>query len=253
MNSSEVPMSDPVSFKRVFILASTMFVAIGGVLMLYVDATGSGEGDEPESRALALPMLPLPVVREPTYPTPAGLVPALLASASFPVLVSAPTPPALLPIELRPAQRPQESQEPLWPLTLSYHEATVDPAYYRAWLEAKNPGVHFRAVKAIVTGYCPCPICCGAHARGITFTGVRTSIEPYGVAAPEALVRHSIHVPGYLFESEPGKFWKADDTGGALNQDWTSQHTYHFDVRFMSHDWAMRWWGLRKMTVYISE
>ena len=232
-------MSDPISFKRVFVLASTMFVAVGGVLLLYLDAAGSGVGDEPDSRPM-----PLRLVQEPAYPTPPAPLPDPI---SFPVLISPPQAAALLPIELRPAT------EPLWPLTLTYHEAVADPAYYKAWLEAKNPGVHFRAIHATVTGYCPCPICCGAHARGITYTGVRTSIEPYGIAAPEALVRRSIHVPGYLFESEPGKFWKADDTGGALNQDWNDQHVYHFDVRFMSHDWAMRWWGMRRMTVYISE
>jgi hypothetical protein len=237
--SSEVLISDPISFKRVFIYASTMFVAIGSALMLYMNTDGSGMSDESES-IVAAAERPL----EPVYLRP----PEPLHAVFYPTPASAPI---LLPAVLLEPQEP--IAESLWPLTMSYHEAVANPAYYRAWLEAKNPGKHFRAIHAIVTGYCPCPICCGSHAHGITYTGVRTSIEPYGIAAPEALVRHAIHVPGYLFESEPGKFWKADDTGGALNTDWNDQHTYHFDVRFMSHDWAMRWWGYRTMTVYISQ
>jgi hypothetical protein len=232
-------MSDPISYKRVFVLASTMFVAIGSVLMLYLDVDGRGMGDESGS-IVALAERPL----ELTNPRPRESRPAVF----YPIPLSTPT---LLPAVLLEPQEP--AQELLWPLTLSYHEAVADPAYYKAWLEARNPGKHFRAVHAIVTGYCPCPICCGAGAHGITYTGVHTSREPYGIAAPEALVNHEIHVPGYMFESEPGKFWKADDTGGALNQSWSDSHVYHFDVRFMSHDWAQRWWGYRTMTVYISQ
>jgi hypothetical protein len=231
-------MSVPISFKRVLVLASTMFVAIGSILMLYLDTDVCGMGDESGS-IVAMAERPL----ELSFPKPRD--PVLAVSYS-----TIPSAPMLLPAVLLEAQEP--AHEPLWPLTLSYHEAVADPAYYKAWLEVKNPGKHFQAVHAIVTGYCPCPICCGAGAHGITYTGVHTSREPYGIAAPEALVNHEIHVPGYMFESEPGKFWKADDTGAAMNNSWSNSHVYHFDVRFMSHDWAQRWWGYRLMTVYIS-
>lgn len=236
---------NPISFKRVFLLSSTMFLAVGGVLLLSVDFADLGGGDEPDTAIQ-------PLVQ--AYPSRPAALPATI---TYPGFNSDPPPPSLLPAELQETlesiQTPQSSLvRPPWPLSLSYHEAVADPAYYASWLAAKNPGVHFRAIHATVTGYCPCPICCGLHARGITYTGVRTAIEPYGIAAPEFLVRHAVHVPGYMFESEPGKFWKADDTGGALNSDWEN-HVYHFDVRFMSHDWAMRWWGLRHMTIYIAE
>ena len=236
-------MSDPVNFKRVFVIASTMLAAMSSVLVLYLDTTSSSMGDEPDAASEVLRQ-----GAEPAYPTRPEPPPAI---SSYPVLEGPLTPPSLLPIELRPATEP--IRETLWPLHLSYQEAKIDPGYYRTWLEAKNPGKHFRAVHAIVTGYCPCPICCGAGAHGITYTGVHTSREPYGIAAPEALINHEIHIPGYMFESEPGKFWKADDTGGAINDSWSNSHVYHFDVRFMSHYWAQRWWGYRTMTVYISQ
>jgi hypothetical protein len=248
-------MSDPVSFKRVLVLASTMLVAVASALVLYMDTAGSGLGDESES-IVAVAERPLePVYQRPLEPVYQKSLepvyqrlPAPLPAVFYPIRASAPV---LLPVVLLQAQEP--AAEPGWPLTLTYHEAVTDPAYYKAWLEAKNPGKHFRAVHAIVTGYCPCPICCGAGAHGVTFTGVHTSREPYGIAAPDALVNHDIHIPGYMFESDPGKFWKADDTGGALNSSWSNSHVYHFDVRFMSHDWAQRWWGYRTMTVYISQ
>lgn len=155
-----------------------------------------------------------------------------------------------------PEAEPIEPEDPagnmpaLWPDSLTYHEAEKNPAYYLAWLQAKNPGVDFLPTKAIVTGYCPCKECCGSKANGTTRTGTRTRDVPYGVASPEALVHRSVHIPGYLFESEPARVWKVDDTGSALNDDWDKK-IYHFDVRFTSHDWAKRWWGRREMTVYL--
>jgi 3D (Asp-Asp-Asp) domain-containing protein len=246
--SSEIFMSDPICFKRVFVLSSTMLLAIGGALMLYLDAAGAVMGDDsrPTLAVDRAAMRPL----EPQNPRLSAPVPELLPAVFYYSASKAPMQPQLLPVALL---QPLELPVPSWPITLSYHEAVADPAYYKTWLEARNPGVRFRAVHAIVTGYCPCPICCGAGAHGITYTGVHTSREPYGIAAPEALVNHEIHVPGYMFESEPGKFWKADDTGGAVNRSWSESHVYHFDVRFMSHDWAQRWWGYRTMTVYISQ
>lgn len=216
---------EPVSFKRVFLYVTTMIMSICFALMLYVGVSGVGAN---ETVAPTLPYVP---------PTP-----------SEDQILYTFAEPATLP--LLPEQTP--ALEPVWPSSLTYHEAKTNPDYYLAWLQAKNPGVTFKAVKAVVTGYCPCSICCGSGAHGVTRTGVHTSIEPYGIAAPEALVRRLVHIPGYMFESEPGKVWKTDDTGSALNDDW-SQHVYHFDVRFTSHDWAKHWWGRREMTVYIAK
>ncbi len=230
LHRSEVHMlSESVSFKRVFLYASMMFMGIGAALVLYLGMTEAGNAiGEASYSSAAYDVQPAPAapVQEPVYPPP----PATFAS--LPVLL------------------PPEVQEPIWPQSLTFHEARENPSYYRAWLEAKNPGIHFQAIHAVVTGYCPCPLCCGSGAHGVTRTGVHTSAEPYGIAGPEALLRRGVHIPGYLFESAPAKVWKTDDTGGALNDDW-ADHVYHFDVRFTSHDWAKRWWGRREMTVYL--
>jgi hypothetical protein len=223
-----------MSFKRAFVWLATAFVAAGSFLLLSIDLSDDSGADEGI------------VVTEPTYAAPRPLPDPV----SYPVLdqpqIMPQIMPQLLPIELRPAL------EPGWPLTLTYHEAKADPAYYLAWLQAKNPGKRFKALLATVTGYCPCPICCGAGAHGVTRTGVHTSVEPYGIAGPEALLRRGVHIPGYMFETEPGKVWKTDDTGSALNDDW-DKHVYHFDVRFQSHYWARNWWGFRTMVVYLTE
>jgi hypothetical protein len=177
----------------------------------------------------------------------------LLVAVLSPMFADTDTKPLIavpaIPIASEP-EDPAGDMPALWPDSLTFHEAESDPAFYLAWLQAKNPGIDFVPVKAIVTGYCPCRLCCGSKANGTTRTGVRTNVTPYGVASPEALVRRSIHIPGYLFESEPAKVWKIDDTGRALNEDWDKK-IYHFDVRFTSHDWAKRWWGRREMTVYL--
>lgn len=172
----------------------------------------------------------------------------LLGDPIVPVLVIPLTSPEPLP-DIEP-EDPAGNVPASWPDSLTYHEAETNPTYYLTWLQAKNPGVEFVAIKALVTGYCPCKICCGSKANGTTRTGARTKEVPYGVASPEALVRRQVHVPGYLFEREPARVWKIDDTGSALNENWENK-IYHFDVRFASHDWAKRWWGKREMTVYL--
>jgi len=209
-----------------FISVSAIFGGLGTALV-YLGITGAGDAGEPAAMPFELPMSRSGV----SLPEPLPAVPALPVAAP---LVTAPLP-----------------VEPQWPATLTYQQAKTNPDYYLAWLQAKNPTIRFKAIRAVVTGYCPCTICCGSGAHGVTRTGVRTSIEPYGIAAPEALVGRAVHIPGYLFESEPAKVWKTDDTGGALNEAW-SRRIHHFDVRFINHEWARRWWGRREMTVYIS-
>ena len=121
-----------------------------------------------------------------------------------------------------------------------------------AQLQAANPGVHFHAITAVVTAYTPCAACCGAGAKGITSTGVDTRTTPHGIAGPTCMVGSLVHIPGYLVKSNPGKFWKVDDTGGALNTDWNKRQIYHFDVRFVNYEWAKKW-GRREITVYVAD
>lgn len=168
----------PVSFKRVFLYVTTTIVSISFALMFYVVVTGVG--------AIETSSVPARSFVPPT-PSQDQILNAFAAA---------------VPITLLPPDQ-LLAAEPAWPSSLTYHEAKTNPDYYLAWLQAKNPGVTFRAVRAVVTGYCPCSICCGSGAHGVTRTGVRTDSEPYGVAAPEALVRGLVHIPGYMFESEP--------------------------------------------------
>lgn len=208
----------PVNFKRVFGFASAMITGLCAALMLYVGVASAGNAETPNWTGPVL---------EPMTPEALMLVPALQERA----------------VLLAPVETPM-------PVRLTYADAEMDSARYLAWLRVENPGVKFKRVTAVVTAYCPCTICCGADAHGVTSTGVRTNAKPYGIASPNHLVGRGVHIPGYRFESEPGRIWKIDDTGGALNTSWKTG-LYHFDVRFINHDYARTWWGSRYMTVYL--
>jgi 3D (Asp-Asp-Asp) domain-containing protein len=98
-------------------------------------------------------------------------------------------------------------------------------------------------VKALVTAYCPCEKCCGKLANGSTSTG-RDASKHSGVAAdPKAIPYGSVvKLPGVGLR-------EVDDTGGAMRQSWKNG-TYHLDLRFRSHDEALRW-GRKWMVVEI--
>jgi 3D (Asp-Asp-Asp) domain-containing protein len=98
-------------------------------------------------------------------------------------------------------------------------------------------------VKALVTGYCPCEKCCGRLATGSTSTG-RDASKHSGVAAdPKAIPYGSVvKLPGVGLR-------EVDDTGGAMRRSWKNG-IYHLDLRFKSHDEALRW-GKKWMVVEI--
>ena len=93
-----------------------------------------------------------------------------------------------------------------------------------------------RVVWMLVTAYCPCPLCCGSNASGLTASGKPTSAN-YGhfVAAPgEFAFGSRVTVPGY----NQGKPVPVYDRGGAIKGN-------RLDVFFASHDrakaWGRRW------------
>jgi 3D (Asp-Asp-Asp) domain-containing protein len=101
-----------------------------------------------------------------------------------------------------------------------------------------------REVDAIVTSYCPCSICCeGWSGAGKTSRG-RDARKTRGVAVdPKAIPYGSmVTIPGY------GKFL-ADDTGGAMRQDW-KKGIVHIDLRYHNHKEALRF-GVKKMKILI--
>lgn len=137
-------------------------------------------------------------------------------------------------------------------LALAFSQA--QPEAYAQWLADQLPrGSHLRRVRATVTAYCPCAICCLQRTER-TATGRSTNIYPYGIAADwrQLAPGTQVHVPGYLTESTIGGVWEVDDTGGALRRSTETHGILHLDVRFMSHTWAERW-GTRRQWVYLVE
>lgn len=94
----------------------------------------------------------------------------------------------------------------------------------------------------LVTAYCPCRKCCGKDADGRTSRG-RDAFKTRGVAVDPTVIPYGTvaAIPG------AGQFI-ADDTGGAMRQDWRKRGIVHIDLRFSSHGDALAW-GRRILTV----
>lgn len=94
----------------------------------------------------------------------------------------------------------------------------------------------------LVTAYCPCRKCCGKDARGITSRG-RDAFKTRGVAVDPTVIPYGtiVKIPG------AGEFI-ADDTGGAMRQDWRKRGIIHLDLRYDSHADALVW-GKQILTV----
>jgi len=90
-------------------------------------------------------------------------------------------------------------------------------------------------LKAFVTAYCPCELCCGKFADGITATGVRAS-RLHGCAVDPRTIPYGsrIRIPG---RDSP---LVADDTGAAMVRGWDVGNT-HIDIRMASHVEALEW------------
>ncbi len=87
------------------------------------------------------------------------------------------------------------------------------------------------------TGYCPCTICCGPSACGLTASGAPA--QGRLLAAPRSIPFGTrIKVPGYSKGTVP-----VLDRGKAIRGN-------RLDLLFSSHEEA-RLWGKRKMTVWI--
>jgi 3D (Asp-Asp-Asp) domain-containing protein len=97
-------------------------------------------------------------------------------------------------------------------------------------------------VRVLTTGYCPCAICCGKDADGITARGRRVEQHPFGIASAPDLVTPwlTLDIPGY------GRA-RVDDTGGAMRQS-AKKNIVHLDLRFITHQVA-RSWGRRWMWI----
>jgi hypothetical protein len=136
--------------------------------------------------------------------------------------------------------------------TAALAQSEIDPEDYQAWLLTTLPsGSHVHRIRATVTAYCPCEICC-VHRTEITADGRSTVEFPYGIATDWRQLPQGTqaHVPGYLTESAIGGVWSVDDTGAALRRSRDNGAELHIDVRFQSHWWATRW-GVRHQWIYL--
>lgn len=105
------------------------------------------------------------------------------------------------------------------------------------------------------TAYCPCAICCGERAAGLTATGVEVASVPYGIAAhPRYLPYGSlILIPageGYLDRSRTDRVFRVDDTGGIIRRRSETSDDVWIDLRFRSHESAQRW-GVRSIAIFV--
>jgi 3D (Asp-Asp-Asp) domain-containing protein len=94
-----------------------------------------------------------------------------------------------------------------------------------------------------VTAYCPCKICCGSHAHGITASGKPVSADGGRfVAAPAPYpFGTKLVIPGY----NNGQPVQVLDRGGAIKGN-------HLDVFFPTHEQAKQW-GRRWIAVTIAD
>lgn len=100
-----------------------------------------------------------------------------------------------------------------------------------------------RIVEMKVTAYCPCEICCGEYADGMTSTG-RNAWTTLGVAADSKLLKYGtkLFIPGVGERI-------VDDTGGAMRQS-ARQKKYHIDLRCSTHAEAKKF-GVQYLKVEI--
>jgi len=91
-----------------------------------------------------------------------------------------------------------------------------------------------------VTGYCPCKICCGEWADGLTYTGDKAGYGCVAIDPNAGILRlgQRVYVEGY-------GCGVCNDVGGAI-KGWEA------DVCFKYH-WQAVKWGIRLVKVYILE
>lgn len=103
---------------------------------------------------------------------------------------------------------------------------------------------HVRTIRVLATAYCPCTICCGPDARGVTASGRPVSYNGGAfIAADTNLLPFGTRliVPGY-HNAQPVE---VIDRGGAIKG-------RHIDVYFPTHEQAAEW-GRQWLSVDIVE
>lgn len=105
--------------------------------------------------------------------------------------------------------------------------------------EIRNPQSENRIFK--VTAYCPCKLCCGPHARGMTASGRPITVNGgrFCAADPRVPFGTMVRIGGYA----GGAAVPVLDRGGKIKGD-------HIDVFFPTHRQAKAW-GVRTVAVTV--
>lgn len=78
-----------------------------------------------------------------------------------------------------------------------------------------------------VTGYCPCSVCCGKWANGITSTGAKAKAD-WTIAVDPKKIKYGSYI------EMDGHVYHAEDCGGAIKDT-------HIDRYFSTHEQAKKW------------
>jgi 3D (Asp-Asp-Asp) domain-containing protein len=143
--------------------------------------------------------------------------------------------PAAAPRPVEPKQ-PVVDNAPHSAASLVPHKAATNPKS-----EPKHePAVEWRTVKMRITGYCPCPKCCGPYSDGITASGHKVQPGDVFVAADRRYpFGTEMIIPGY----NNGQPVKVLDRGGAIRGN-------KLDAFFYTHQEALQW-GVKYLEVKV--
>jgi 3D (Asp-Asp-Asp) domain-containing protein len=100
----------------------------------------------------------------------------------------------------------------------------------------------WRTVRMRVTGYCPCPKCCGQYSDGVTASGHKIKPGDTFVAADK---RYSFGTEMVIAGYSNGQPVKVLDRGGAIRGN-------RLDAFFHSHQEALEW-GVRHLDVKVRD
>jgi 3D (Asp-Asp-Asp) domain-containing protein len=144
--------------------------------------------------------------------------------------------PILLLLLTKPLVRHKTTRmlQPDYTVWLHRTEIVFDPNHLYSSPVPKPPVTRLMRV----TAYCPCKLCCGSHAAGITASG--HAIAPhdaFAAADPQLPFGTTVIVPGY----NEGKPVQILDRGGAIKGD-------RLDVFFSDHRKALEW-GIRDLSI----
>jgi 3D (Asp-Asp-Asp) domain-containing protein len=105
-----------------------------------------------------------------------------------------------------------------------------------------EPAEKWRIVRMKVTGYCPCPKCCGHYSDGITASGHKIQPGDTFVASDK---RYSFGTEMIIEGYNDGKPVKVLDRGGAIKGN-------KLDAFFHTHQQALEW-GVRYIDVKVRD